>query len=300
MTFGLSGIPAFDYYRPANLADALILRQAQPQALVYLGGSDVFPRLRSRQLSSSALIDLKSIADFPATEVLADGTLRINPQESFIQLLPWLANFPGGAVLSAAIQQTGTPALRNHATLAGNICNASPSADSLAPLMVLQTQVILQSLLGSRQLPVQEFILGPGKTACRPDELLTQINIPVQPEGSVGTYLKLGRNKAADLAICGAAVMSFPAAGTANGLRHRIAVSGANPVPLLLENISEYLASQPAGLPAYEHAARLAADAVHPIDDLRSSKQYRTAMVYELVLRGLIACHEQLEDYTQG
>ena len=294
MTFGLSGIPAFEYYQPASLVDALMLRESNPQAMVYLGGSDIFPRLRSQALSLNALIDLKTIRDFPATGYLPDGSLRINPQTTFAELLPILQRHSGYAVLRDAIRQLGTPSLRNRATLAGNICNASPSADTLAPLLVLQARVVVSSRQAQRCIPIDKFLLGPRQTACDRHELLTEILLP-PPLEAAGIYLKVSRNKAADLAICGAAVMAMPAAGTPEHLQFRIAVSGANPVPIYLQQISDELSQSTVTPDLLDKAARAAAQAVQPINDIRASRRYRRAMVYELVLQGLQACSAKAE-----
>jgi carbon-monoxide dehydrogenase medium subunit len=290
MNFGLSGIPAFDYYQPASLKEALVLLDAQASAQAYLGGTDLFPRIRSRQNHPQLLIDLKAIQDFPATQLTENGELLINPQTSLAHLLPWLQDFAGGELLSSAILQLGTPSLRNRATLAGNLCNASPAADSIAPLMALNARVVLQSTQTRREVLVEDFMLSPGKTVCRQNELLTAIILPAQPVGSRGVYLKIGRNRAADLSICGVAILVSANEKNKFGSSCQIVVSGANPIPIKISAASEYLAGHQPDQAAFQHAARLASQAVQPISDLRSSAAYRQAMVYELTLQALTAC----------
>jgi carbon-monoxide dehydrogenase medium subunit len=298
MNFGLSGIPAFDYHQPASLKEALVLLDAQACAQAYLGGTDLFPRIRSRQSHPQLLVDLKSIQDFPATQFTESGELQINPQTSLAHLLPWLQDFAGGEVLSSAILQLGTPSLRNRATLAGNLCNASPAADSIAPLMTLNSRVVLQSSETCREVLVEDLMLSPGKTICWQNELLTAIILPAQPANSRGVYLKIGRNRAADLSICGVAVLVSLNDKNNSGVSCRIVVSGANPIPIKISAASEFLAGHLPDQAAFEHAARLASQAVQPISDLRSSAAYRQAMVYELTLQALTACFKAFGEKT--
>ena len=290
MNFGLSGIPAFDYHQPTSLKEALALLDTESYAQAYLGGTDLFPRIRSRQNHPQLLIDLKAIQDFPATQLTKSGELQINPQTSLAHLLPWLKTFEGGEVLSSAILQLGTPSLRNRATLAGNLCNASPAADSIAPLMALNSRVVLQSAQARREVRVEDFMLSPGKTVCQPNELLTAIILPAQPINSRGVYLKIGRNRAADLSICGVAVLISSERRNDSGVTCQIAISGANPIPLRITSACDYLTVHQLDKAAFQHAARLASLAVQPISDLRSSQEYRQAMVYELTLQALTAC----------
>ncbi len=290
MSFSLSGLPAFDYRQPASLKEALELLSAETAAQAYSGGTDLFPRIRSRQFHPHLLVDLKSIQDFPATQLTKTGELLINPQISLAHLLPWLHDFAGGEVLSSAILQLGTPSLRNRATLAGNLCNASPAADSIAPLMALNSRLVLQSCQTSREVRVEDFLLSPGKTVCRQDELLTAIILPIQPANSRGVYLKIGRNRAADLSICGVAVLLSPDESAVSGTKAEVVVSGANPIPIKILAAREYLAGYQPDQAVFQHTARLAAQAVQPISDLRSSAAYRQAMVYELTLQALTAC----------
>ena len=298
MNFTLSGLPAFDYRQPASLKEALAILYAERTAQGYLGGTDLFPRIRNGTNIPHLLVDLKAIQDFLPTQVKASGELWINPQTTLAHLLPWLENFPGGDVLSSAILQLSTPSLRNRATLAGNLCNASPAADSVAPLIALNTRVVLQSLRETREVAVEDFLLSPGKTVCMQNELLTALIIPKQPGNSRGVYLKLGRNRAADLSICGVAVLVSKDKKNNSGVNCQIVISGANPIPIKISAACEFLAGHLPDLAAFQHAARLASQAVQPISDLRSSQEYRQAMVYELTLQALAVCFSALGDQS--
>jgi CO/xanthine dehydrogenase FAD-binding subunit len=153
----------------------------------------------------------------------------------------------------------------------------------------------LQSSRGTRWLPVADFFLAPGKSACADDELLTQISLPVQPGHTVGVYLKISRNKAADLAICGVAVSMTAQAQTPSGFSYQIVVSGANPVPFQSNPACGMLGEQFPVFQRFQEAAHMTAEAVNPVGDIRSSIAYRKAMVYELTLQALQSSWKQLK-----
>ena len=286
MSFSLSGLPAFEYFQPTTIREALDLMREFPSACIYAGGTDLFPRLRKQIISGDVLIDLKWINDFPETMIQANGDLVINPLTTFSHLQAYLEMIPAGEVLSDAIHQLGTRSLRNRATLAGNLCNASPAADASASLLVYDAIVKLQSVQGERDVPVCEFFVGPGKSVIQTGELLTGITIPVQEPHSRGTYLKISRNKVADLAICGVAVLGYPDAQHGCGFNFRIAVSGANAIPVVVPGVWDIL-STTMNQACLMKAAREVANSVTPLSDVRSTREYRKEMVYELTLQAL-------------
>jgi carbon-monoxide dehydrogenase medium subunit len=295
MTFGLSGLPAFEYHKPVSLHEALTLLDVDSAAKVYLGGTDLFTRMRRRTCNIETLIDLKAIRDFPQTCIVPSNELHINPQTTFAHLLPWLLQIPGAHVLVSAIKQLGTSSLRNRATLAGNLCNASPAADSVAALIALNSRVVLQSLKGKREVKVADFVLAPGKTDCKSNELVTELILPIQPSESCGIYMKLSRNRAADLSICAVAVQVSVDKTNRSGYEFQIVVNGANPKPIKIESAGSHLADHKPGEAVFEQAAQMASLAVHPVSDIRGSKAYRKAMVYALTLQALTDCYTQLK-----
>jgi carbon-monoxide dehydrogenase medium subunit len=140
---------------------------------------------------------------------------------------------------------------------------------------------------GEREVPAHEFFLGPGKSARRAEEFMTAVRFSVPPAGSKGKYLKLGRNKAGDLAVVGVAILSFPSSSVPSGFSVRIALASVAPIPLRALAAERTLAEQKPGKRAFAAAARMAMDAATPIDDVRSGAAYRREMVRNLVLSGL-------------
>jgi carbon-monoxide dehydrogenase medium subunit len=184
--------------------------------------------------------------------------------------------------------------LRNRATAGGNLCNASPCADLAPATLVLGGRLALHGPGGERIVPAKAFFSGPGQSATQADEVLTAIRYPVPPAGSVGRYLKLGRNKLGDLALVSVAVLGYPDAAEASGYGFQIALGSVAPVPLLVKEAGAVLAQQAVSEERLRLAAQATAEAASPIDDVRASAAYRSAMVRNLTLRGLREVWQQL------
>jgi carbon-monoxide dehydrogenase medium subunit len=137
------------------------------------------------------------------------------------------------------------------------------------------------------------FFLGPGKNVLQPGDIVTAIFLPIPPPGSQGTYIKLGRNTLSDLSIVGVTVLGYPTPGDqpssqpTSSYRFRIALASVAPIPLIPATAQEYLEAHPPGAKTFKEAARLAAEACSPIDDVRASARYRKAMVGKLTERAL-------------
>jgi carbon-monoxide dehydrogenase medium subunit len=160
--------------------------------------------------------------------------------------------------------------------------------------LVLEGQLVVHSLEGTRTVPSKAFFTGPGQSALRDDELLTWLYYPIPPTGSAGCYLKLGRNKAGDLALVSVAVLGYPDRSAPSGVRFRIALGSVAPVPLRAHEAESLLAEQVEETDRLRLAAERAAEAASPIDDVRASAAYRAAMVRNLTLRGLREVWQQL------
>ncbi len=140
---------------------------------------------------------------------------------------------------------------------------------------------------GYRQESLDGFFLGPGKTSLKPGDIVTAIQLPVPPNGSAGTYIKLGRNTWSDLSIVGVTAFAYPDPTCASGYRFRLALASVAPVPLLVNDVEEYLAANPINEANLAQAAELARDACNPIDDVRGSARYRKQMVRNLTKKAL-------------
>jgi len=194
------------------------------------------------------------------------------------------AHYP---LLAQAAEQVASYPLRNRATLGGNLANASPAADTAPAVLLLEGRMVLHGPGGEREVPAGDFFLGPGKTAMLPGEFLSAVRFPPLPAGARGTYLKLGRTRAGDLALVGVAVLGFPDATAPSGYRFRIGLAAVGPTPLRACAAEEVLAANPPGEQSFARAAEEAMRASSPIDDVRASAAYRRAMVRNLTRRAL-------------
>ncbi|MDH3771052.1 MAG: FAD binding domain-containing protein, partial [Nitrospirota bacterium] len=195
-------------------------------------------------------------------------------------------------VLADGASVVAGPQIRNLATLGGNVCNASPSADCIPPLLVLNARAELRSAEGQRSVPLDEFFVGPGQTVLDPGEVLASLELPWPATGSVASYSKVSPRQAMDLAVVGVAVALAKVDGE---LVTRIALGAVAPTPLRAPAAEDYVRSVGRlDESVAAEAGRLAEEAVSPIDDVRGSARYRRAMVRRVVTRDLLRGYEEL------
>lgn len=274
----------FEHFSPKNLTEALeLLEQENGRTQVIAGGTDLMLKMRAGILEPSKVINIKGLEElkglsYDSNEGLTLGaltTLRALTRTSAIrESYPSLAH---AAYLMASEQ------IRSFATVGGNLCNAAPSADLAPPLIALKAQVHLVSLGGERQIPLEEFFLGPGISALQPGELLKEIRVP-PPVGRT-IYLKHSARAFMDIAMVGV--------GIGLEIDHevceqaRIVLGAVAPVPLRAHSAEEALIGEPVTEGQIILVAKAAADACAPIDDVRGAAWYRRRMVDVLVRRGL-------------
>jgi len=282
-------LPEFDYIRPATLMEASrFLAQHAGEARPLLGGTDIFVRMRDGFWHDKYLVDVKNLDGTGEIRFDPASGLSIGAGVNMNQVMASpdvQAHYP---LLVEACRSVASYQLRTRATIAGNICNASPAGDTIGACLVLGGTLKIHGVDGFREAPLTTFFLGPGKTVLRPGDVVTAVSFPLPPKGSAGTYYKLGRNKWSDLSIVGVTTYGYPDKTAASGYRFHIALASVAPVPLVVTSAQEYLASHPVGPDAFKEAARLAYDACQPIDDVRGSARYRKAMVRRLTEKGLV------------
>jgi carbon-monoxide dehydrogenase medium subunit len=188
-------------------------------------------------------------------------------------------------LLFQAAQSVGSLQVRNRGTIAGNICNAVPSADLAPALLALDAKVRLAGSKGQRTVKIEDFFVGPNTTVLSAGEVLTEIQIPNLPSRARGVYLKLSPRSAMDLAVVGVAVL----ADVQNGLCQeiRIGLGAVAPTPIRAEKAEKIIRGQRVSLDLIESAAQAAAAESAPIDDHRASAEYRRDMVKVLTRRAI-------------
>ncbi|QUJ76378.1 FAD binding domain-containing protein [Sulfitobacter albidus] len=268
------------YHRPHALADALDIA-ATPAITVVAGGTDVYPAARQGR-PFGTILDITRVQGLTGI-TQDDGGTRIGAATSWSDLVR--ADLPPAFDgLKCAARQVGSVQIQNAATLAGNLCNASPAADGVPPLLTLDASVeVASAARGSRRIPLGDFIRGVRQTALAPDELLTAIHIPQPPEGAGSCFEKLGSRRYLVISI---AMVSALVAVDGNGrITHaRIAAGSCSAVAQRLPALeAACLGQRPHDITVNsDHLAPLS-----PIDDVRGSAAYRRDAVATLCQRAI-------------
>jgi len=252
-----------------------------------MGGTDLLVRMRDGVIHPRLVVDVKHLPGIAEVAYNNRTGLTVGAAVTMNQLAGHPAVQAHYPLLAESASSVASYQLRNRATLGGNLGNASPAADTAPAVLLFEAVIVLYGPNGEREVPAAAFFLGPGRTAMQPGEFMTAIRFPPPPGGAVGRYLKLGRNRAGDLAIAGVAVLGFPDHAIPSGYRFRIGLASVAPVPLRVQEAEALLSSSLPGEQAFSAAAAKAAAAASPIDDVRASDAYRRAMVRNLTRRAL-------------
>jgi CO/xanthine dehydrogenase FAD-binding subunit len=276
------------YFRPNSLQEALGVL-ADTRATVLAGGTDVFPSLGDRQLSGPVL-DISGLAEIRGIQFTPEHVVfgaRTTWTEVIAAPLP--RGFDG---LKAAAREVGSVQIQNAATIAGNLCNASPAADGVAALLALDAEITLSSRSSSRVLPLSEFILGNRKTARSAEELLTSIRVPRRVENALSTFLKLGARRYLVISIVMVAA-NIVVDSSGEIRKALICVGSCSAAALRLTELERALLGRPAspGLGQIVNTGHLAR--LSPIDDVRATAEYRRDAALILVGRALEACGQK-------
>jgi carbon-monoxide dehydrogenase medium subunit len=272
----------FEYFEPRSLPEAVALLvryggRAQPLA----GGTDLLVELKEQLRHADCVVNIKKIPGIDELRFDPRQGLRIGALATTRDIeLSSVAqkHFPS---LVQAVRELGSIQVRNRATVIGNVCRASPSADTLPPLIADQASVFIRGEHGERSLPLEEFFTGPGKTVLRPGELVTEIVVPAPAPHTGKVYIKHGRRKAMELATVGVAVTA-----TRDG-DVRIALGAVAPTVIRARKAERMLSGKRIDGALIEAAARAATEEASPISNVRASAAYRREMVRVLTKRAL-------------
>ncbi|NIA24073.1 MAG: xanthine dehydrogenase family protein subunit M [Gammaproteobacteria bacterium] len=272
----------FEYARPDNLSEALsLLNEHGSQARVLAGGTDLIVGMRSGKLSARIVIDLKRVAELRPGITEHDGALRIGAAVVLTDVIDDERVKDAFPALVEAASVVGSVQIRNRATLAGNICNASPAADTVPALMIYNAVVNTVSGSGERRVPLVEFFVGPGQTVLRPDEIVTSIDLPF-PERPIGAaFERIARRRGMDLAT-----VNVACSVTGDGVT-RFAYGAVGPTAFVVDDRSGRLADPAVGEEDKERLLKDLAAQASPISDVRASREYRQAMLTVLGKRTL-------------
>jgi carbon-monoxide dehydrogenase medium subunit len=286
----LRRLPEIECLFPKTVQEALsMLGKHNGSARVISGGTDVINKLKRRDLTAKYIIDLKTIADLNFIRNDIEG-LRIGAVTTMSDILdsPFVSElYP---IITDALSVLACLQIRNTASMVGNLCNAVPSADSAPPLIALQAKLKLVSREKERMIPVEDFFTGPGTSVLAPGELVTEILIPPPSSPGAGTYLKHQLRAEMDLAMVGVGVYLAFDAKKSICENARIALGAVAPVPMRAKKAEDILNGKVLTDSLIETAARIASEESKPIDDIRSSAEYRKTIVEVLTKKAIRQC----------
>jgi carbon-monoxide dehydrogenase medium subunit len=279
----------FDYIKPQTLEEAsALLLEHNGQARPFAGCTDLLIRIERGFVHPQIVVDIKELPGMHDLLVVRNGrnSVRIGAAVTMNQVALSPIVQSGWPLLAEGCASVASYQLRNRATVGGNLCNASPAADSAPALICYDASAHIFGPDGQRTLPLEQFFLGPGKTALQRGELLTAVTVPAPARGAVGHFLKLGRTAIGDISVMNVAVLGWPDTDAPSGASWRIALGSVAPTVIRAPEAERLLSQDttPAGL---ETASQAAAAAARPIDDIRATAAYRTDMVRVLTRRGV-------------
>ncbi|MCC7348529.1 MAG: xanthine dehydrogenase family protein subunit M [Variibacter sp.] len=285
---------SFQVHHPVSLAEALALAARFGDAACFLaGGTDLIIQINRGRQAPAHLINLNALGELGGIVESTGGfTIGALTAHKAVERHP---AFQGSLLaLAEAARVVGGHQVRNIGTVGGNIVNASPAADVVTALLALDAEVTLQGEEGVRGLKLSEFLLGPGRTARREDEVLVGVNVAKPAPRSGSAFLKAGRRKAMEISVvCVAASVTLDDAGACAGAR--IALGAVDKTAIRAPAAEASLQGQPLSEANLRAAGQLAAAACQPIDDVRASARYRRLLVEALVPRALRLCVDRIE-----
>ena len=285
----------FAFAAPETLEQLVaLLVERGPAARLLAGGTDLIVRLRSGRAVPALVVDIKRVRDLSREIDEADGVLRIGAAVTMRTITGDARvrrHFPA-LIESASV--VGSVQIRNRATLAGNICNASPAADTAPALLVYGAIVNIVGPAGARRVPLDGFFAGPGRTVLQPAELVSSIDLPIPTAPAGAAFGRVTRRRGVDLATINLCVLVNAEGGG------RFAFGAVAPTPVLAIDRGDLLAAARGDAGDLSATLRPLFADTSPISDVRGSREYRLAMLDVMTRRTLAAAIERLGSPPHG
>ena len=279
-------LQALKVARPTTIDEAVeLLSNGGGDASVLAGGTDIIVLARTRRRNVDLLVDVKQIPELTAIEWNPDEGLTLGAATPCYQIYghaDTLANYP--AIIDCAVLIGGT-GIQGRASFGGNLCNSSPSGDTIPTQIVLEAEAHITGPNGWRAVPVEDFCTGPGTNVLEQGEFLVSIKFPAPEANSGARFLRFIPRNEMDIAVCNAASALKMDGDTVRWAR--VSLGAVAPIPLLVQEAADALVGKPLTDETIEAAAQAAKDAARPIDDMRGSIKQRKHLSAVLTRRTL-------------
>jgi len=278
----------FEYFKPSSIDEAIkLLNKYGAKARILSGGTDLVVRIKDGFETPDAVIDIKGLDELKVLD-FKDNKLIVGTLTTFNELIDSEVVKEKFPLLWESAKSVASMGIRNRATMVGNICSAVPSLDSGPALLLYEATVVVKGKDGERRIPIEEWFLGPRKTALKEGELVEYIEIPLPQKKHAGCYVKLGRYNGEDLAQVGVGVLVL------SGNEYRVAFCAVGPKPTRAKKIESLLNGKELSDSLIEEAKKLVEEEISPITDIRATKEYRMHMAKVMLDRALKAAVERL------
>lgn len=279
----MMSLQGFEYAEPTTLEEAFAILGRNYGTRILAGGTDLVLGMRERKFEARVVVNIKKIPGLDRIQTDEHGGLRIGALVTINAIDSSELVRTAFPMLASAAHNLGSYQIRNRATVGGNLCNASPAADTAPPLIALGAVAKIAGPREERLVKLEDFFIGPGKMALSKDEILVEVDVPNPPRGSYGAYLKHGPRNAMDIATVNAALM-FTLSGQ-KCVDARIVLGSVAPIPMRARKAEAEIRGKPIDDNTMRKVAELASQECSPISDVRASAEYRRAMVKVVVRR---------------
>ena len=275
------------YFAPQQIEEALeILSKYGEEIKIIAGGTDLLIQYYDRLYEVNGWLDFKNISELKKIKMnknqMIIGAMVTHAQLEKSQDIK--KYFP---VLNQAAADIGSPQIRNRGTVGGNIVNASPAGDLLAPLMAYDAQFKLLSTQGEKVVPAEEFFIGPKKTILRPEQLLTQIILPLPKKKTYGCWIKVGKRKALIIATITLALVVEMNEDNKIIKDVRACLGSVAPTPIEIKEIRKKMVEKNFNQLDFAELGQIVEDKISPIDDIRGTREYRKDVAKEIMINAL-------------
>lgn len=288
---GTETLKDFQYLAPASVSQA-VEQLAADNAAALAGGTDILVQIREGLRQVDRIVDLKKIPELVELKYAPDAGLTLGASVSCSQIQE-AKNASLYPALIDAVSLLGSWQIQSRASVGGNLCNASPAADAIPPLIVYKAQCVITGPAGERQVVVESFCTGPGTNVLGRGELLVKMLLPPPSARSGSAYLRFIPRNEMDIAVAGASAWVQLDHSGQIVESARVALAAVAPTPVLAEEASQWLSGKPAVEATYAEAGELAKRSAAPIDDKRGSAEFRAHLVGVLTKRTLARAVER-------